>query len=150
MRATTEITRRSVLAGGLIALAGCTHSAPKATPRRTVADAGALSEARASEQALLAAYDALLPTVEGDELSRRTAERALHAEHLAALHPPTSPSVTPLTTPADTPLPTVDDVRRLIVESETTFRGLAVGAVSGDNAALFASIAASHAVMSDE
>jgi hypothetical protein len=116
-----------VLAGGLVAAAGCSHASPRPTRRRPPADADALARARSDEADLISACEA-----EG-----LTAEREVHVAHLLAVggsHPATTAALT-----LDEPITT------LLTNSAETLRSLAMGATDGGNAARLASIAASHA-----
>lgn len=144
-------TRRAVIAGGLALLANACrprhnrpHTAAPAEP-----DAAAVAAAVAGERALIAMYDAMTPAgaPSGDY---RVAARDLHVQHLQALG--AEPSATPTTTssPSPGPLssPTADDVPRAESSSAARLRASSIAAESGATAALLASIAASHAILS--
>jgi hypothetical protein len=120
-------------------VAGCRH---KATPPRVppvAPDAAALTSARASEQDVLAAYDAAIAVASGADAIQLTADRATHLTHLTALGGPINP-----------PSPPPDSISLVLRDSAASLRSAAVGAVDGSKAALLASIAASHEVMADE
>lgn len=82
---------------------------------------------------IVGAYDAAIASATGSQLTRLAAERAVHAQHLAALH----------AAPSATPLP--GDIKALLRSSVAELRAAAVTAVDGANAALLASVGASHA-----
>jgi hypothetical protein len=139
-----RFSRRTLLAGGglLVLASGCRHSS---APRLAGPDDAALTAARESERALVAAYDALAAA------GRLTGFVALcrdaHARHLAALggDPPATP------TPTSSNGAGAGDATRttaLELASADVLRAAAVAASSGETAALFASIAASHTAMS--
>jgi hypothetical protein len=100
-------------------------------------DAAALGQARAGEAELIAAYDAAIAAATGDT-SDLSAARAMHATHLAALAGGSTPAVT------STP-PPLSEIGALLGGSAASLRTFAVSAVNGHNAAVLASIAASHA-----
>jgi hypothetical protein len=92
-------TRRSVVAGGLAALAlpvlgGCERDTKPARPPRPDPDVVRADEAAARERALLAAYDAAVAAVPA-LAARLTPLRAEHALHLAALGVPERPTTSP-------------------------------------------------------
>lgn len=134
-----QLTRRSALALGVgaVALAACRddHHSPHASSRAVTPapDAAALETARADEVDLLAAYDRLIAHAPAHRRAPLQVERAIHATHLAALHGVEAP-----TTSADR------DVERALRESARRLRRLALHATAGADAALLASIAASH------
>lgn len=118
-----------MLAGGLVAAAGCSHAAPHPTRSRPPADADALARARSEEADLISACEA----------KGLTAEREVHVAHLLAVGG-SRPSVSAApVAPFDEPITT------LLTDSAETLRSLAMGATDGGNAARLASIAASHA-----
>lgn len=119
-----RLTRRALLGTGVLLLVGC-------RPHRTVAsdpDAATLASVRAGELALLASY------AEG------TPDHAVHLAHLRALGG-TSPS------PGATPTPTSAAAYTEVRGSVPTLQAAALRARSGATAALLASVAASHAVL---
>jgi hypothetical protein len=141
VKSAVRLSRRSLLGLAALTLAGCkTRSAASSQPADP--DAAALRAARASEQMLLGSYDAAIASARGAAAVRLRTERALHAQHLAALGggPPIRP---PTAGPPAEPGPAL---RR----TAATFRAFAVAAVRGGNAALLASIAASHEAMAHE
>jgi hypothetical protein len=99
--------------------------------------------ARLDEEALIAAYDRALTGASGQQLARLNVERAVHATHLAALkaYPPSAGR-------AGEPLPAipVSKLPAALRASAATNRHAALAATDGNNAALLASIAASHEV----
>jgi hypothetical protein len=132
-----QLSRRTALGLALLAVAGC-QSRTKETPLPPAAapDHAALQSAREGEQALLAAYDTRIRSVPLHKRGALQVERAIHATHLAALHGTAAHHATPA--PVTTPL---DAALRA---SARTLRRLALHATEGANAALLASIAASH------
>jgi hypothetical protein len=99
-------------------------------------DAAALVTARALEQLLLASYDAKIAHASARHRPPLEVARAIHAAHLDALHGTTG------ATTAD--IAVVSNIRHELLVSASTLRGLSLDAVNGGNAALLASIAASH------
>lgn len=129
------LTRRALLAagmGGIVLTIGCTtrNARPVADP-----DAAAIEAARRGEQLLLAGY------AEG------SAAHAVHLAHLRALGG-TPPSAGPDGSPAPSPAPSAAP-GQAATESTTVgpLMAAARSAHHGSTAALFASIAASHAVL---
>lgn len=131
------VSRRSLLGLSLMAIAACKHkaSAPPVDP-----DAAALAVARESEQELLASYDTAIASASAAAAPRLAAERALHAAHLTALGGATPGRSTDA-------FSTSTSVKALLRRSARVFDGVAVGALDGTHAAVFASIAASHEAM---
>jgi hypothetical protein len=115
-----------------LGLAGC-KAGSSASATHTDPDRSALAVARSAEQVLVAACDA----------AGLTAESAIHAEHLAALGG-SVPVPRALNTPA------AHAIRALLRDSTDSLRGAALAAVSGAHAAVFASVAASHEVMTHD
>jgi hypothetical protein len=131
------LTRRAVLGLAALSVAGCHNKAkPVRKQPRAGLDAAALSAARVGELRLLASYDAALGSLPLHKRAPLQVERAIHAAHLAALPGPAS-SASP------TPRPT-HHLHAALRVSAADLRRLALGAVDGANAALLASIAASH------
>lgn len=121
-----RLTRRALLGAGLVVLAGCTSHR---TATATAPDAGLLAAARAGELALLAS------SAEG------TPEHAAHLAHLQALGGQVlAPGATPASAPTS---PSYVDVRA----SVAVLQSAADRARDGGNAALLASVAASHALL---
>jgi hypothetical protein len=126
-----------VLCGAAVVLAGCRA---KTTATRTATspspDAAALLTARSTEQSLLASYDATIASLPLHKRAPLQVERAIHATHLEALHgkPPPSSSATP----------SASSLHHALRASARQLRALSLAAVDGGNAALLASIAASH------
>jgi hypothetical protein len=130
--------RRALLAATVLGVAGCGKHKQPPKPRPTaVPDAQALTSARSIEELLLASYDAKIAHSSARHRAALQVERAIHATHLAALHPGAADTT-------DTAV--VTDLRRTLRHSVSTLRGLALTATDGTNAALLASIAASHEV----
>jgi len=117
-------TRRALLLGGAAVLAGCT-TAPRGARARPGSDDDALLAAWASEQRLLAAYAGTTP------------QHQAHLAHLRALE--ARLGRTPSAPPAP---PSADDAATV-----PALHAAAIAARDGGNAALLASIAASHAVL---
>jgi hypothetical protein len=140
VKSAVALSRRSVLGLAALVLTGCRNHSTSSQPRVT-ADAAALASARASEAGLIAAYDAALPSA-GRLTARLSAERAVHSRHLAALGG--RANVDPAAIGPDRSL------RHLLRRSAASLRAAAVGAVDGTQAALLASIGASHEVMARE
>jgi hypothetical protein len=134
------ISRRTLLGVAVVGIAGCgKHKKPQATTPAAVPDAAALLTARTDETRLLAAYDLKIRHATPHQRPHLEVERAIHATHLSALRGTAS-------TPATGPLhPQLSAALRA---SAHQLRRLALAATAGSNAALFASIAASHEVSS--
>jgi hypothetical protein len=131
-----QLSRRAALGLAILAATGC-QSRTKTTPTPPQApDDVALQTARQDEQALLAAYDAKLARLPLSKRGALQVERAIHATHLSALHGTGAHHAPPTAT--STPLPVA------LRTSARQLRRLALDATDGANAALLASIAASH------
>ncbi|MGN6473027.1 MAG: hypothetical protein ACTHK4_05165 [Mycobacteriales bacterium] len=142
MKSAATISRRSLLGFAALALAACKKGSSASVPHRDP-DATALADARASEEAILAMYDAQLAGATGDTADLLTARRAAHAEHLTALGgTPSSPPNIGTSTAQP-----FGQIGRVLQDSATSLRGAAVAAVDGAHAATLASIAASHQAM---
>jgi hypothetical protein len=100
-----------------------------------VPDAAALTAARRDEAALLAAYDAQIRTQPAHKRAPLQVERAIHATHLAALQGPAASARRARAS---------SDIAGALHASTAVLRRAALAATDGNNAALFASIAASH------
>jgi hypothetical protein len=129
VRPAVTITRRTVLAGGLVTLVGCSHPQRTPPPAAPAPDAAALASAIAVEQQLLGA-------------ATDPATQATHAAHLTALGGSTPPSASPPAAAGS-----ADATRVMLRASAQSLHGAAVTAVIGRHAAVFASIAASHEVL---
>lgn len=121
----------------VVAVAGC-QSRTKATPTPAVQmpDGTALQTARRFEEQLLTAYDAQIRRTPLPDRGPLQVERAIHATHLLALHG------TPASRGAAARHGT--STQSMLRSSARELRRLALAATNGPNAALFASIAASH------
>jgi hypothetical protein len=120
------VTRRTVLAAGLLSIAACKHkTSPR--PHARPPDASAVESLAADEVSLLAATTD--PT-----------EFAAHVRHYVALGGSPADYLGPPAQPVGAPRP-------LLRSSVGALRQAAVDAVDGTHAATFASIAASHDVM---
>jgi hypothetical protein len=131
------ISRRALL--GLVGLAavGCSkHPTHHVVPPPVVPDAAALVAARRTEQLLLASYNAQIRAAPLHQRAPLQVARAIHVTHLAALHGRAAP--------ADRSRPVTTHLLSALRTSATQLRGLALAATDGANAALLASIAASH------
>jgi hypothetical protein len=138
-----KLTRRSLVGLAVLVVAGCKSKTPKQPPRPVVVpDADALVEAKFAERTLLVSYDAAIDAAPLRNRAPLQVQRAIHATHLAALHAPTRLGGPPLTA--------VTSIERALATSARNLRAFAVDATSGANAALFASIAASHEVSAGE
>jgi hypothetical protein len=130
-----RLSRRALLGAALLTVAGCRHTSSSARPPAPAPDASALATARTIERQLIASYDARIATAAPGEVAVLQAARSLHTVHLQALAgaegDPTGVVV-------------VTDLRRTLLQSATTLRRLALTATDGTDAALLASIAASH------
>lgn len=125
----------------LLATAGCHSRARRPTAKPATVDAEAVEAAASRERMIVATCDAAIARAAVADLPALQVARAVHATHLAALH---DAGALPSTSAPSTVAP-----RRLIPvvrQSASELRGLAIRARSGANAALFASIAASHEV----
>lgn len=118
-------------------IAGChsTKPATKPTPPPVVPDLEALQTARDAEAQLLTSYDAKMKHLPLHKRAPLQVERAIHATHLAAL------KGGPASVAAATP---THNLTAALKASATQLRRLALAATEGSNAALLASIAASH------
>ena len=145
-----RLTRRSVLLGSVAAaVAACRpHRSARTSspPAPSAVDDATLHEARASELALLAAYDATIPAGT-DPGSFLVAARAVHAEHLRALGGSAgSPSA--LASPSASSAATARRLPSMETTSSARLRDAAITAEGASTAALLASIAASHTLLS--
>jgi hypothetical protein len=134
-----QLTRRAALGIGVgaVVLAGCNDKKPTATPPPTAApvpDASALATARHDEVALLAAYDDLIKHTAVAKRGPLQVERAIHATHLSALKG----------IEGGAQAHHHDNIEHALRASAQRLRRLSLAATLGANAALFASIAASH------
>jgi hypothetical protein len=115
-----------------------------ASPSAGTADTAALQQAVDEERRLLAGYDGLLSRAGPDPtLEQARADHARHHEALLAslqtsAPVPSSPTVFPHP-------PTADDLGAAERASVVTLQSAAVAARDGTNAAVLASVAASHA-----
>ncbi|HTW20233.1 MAG TPA: hypothetical protein VME70_08495 [Mycobacteriales bacterium] len=135
------MSRRSLLIAAAVTVAGCgKHHRPRPKPPATVPDATALAAARDLERMLIASYDAKIATAGPKRSAQLEVAKAIHGTHLAALHGAPAGS-------ADTAVAT--NLHKALRQSVRTLRQLATAASSGMNAALFASIAASHEVSAE-
>jgi hypothetical protein len=125
-----------VLGVAALTVAGCgKHAKPVVRTPVIVPDADALVTARNGERLLLASYDAEIAHASKRNLPHLQVARAIHATHLDALHG----------TPASAAdIAVVTNVRHTLRASAQQLRALALAATNGSNAALLASIAASH------
>lgn len=138
MQPRAVLSRRALLGLAALSVAGCgKHNKPISSKPTPVVppDAAALVTARGGERLLLASYDAKIAHASTRELPRLQVARAIHATHLSAL------SGTPSSS-AD--IAVVTDLHHALRASARQLRSLALAAQLGANAALFASIAASH------
>jgi predicted small lipoprotein YifL len=134
--ATVQISRRAVLLAAVLSVAACgKRPNPVVPPQAVNPDAAAIATAQDIERELLATYGDKIANASARERPALEVANAVHAAHLAALHGSTS---TTSVITARTHL------RRALKKSAVTLRGLSLAAVDGANAALFASIAASH------
>jgi hypothetical protein len=134
--ATVQISRRAVLVAGLLAAVGCgKRTNPPVPVQAADPDAAAVTTARNIEAELLATYHAKIANATATQRPQLQVELAIHAAHLAALHGAPTSVATVTARP---------HLRRALISSATTLRELSLAAVQGTNAALFASIAASH------
>jgi hypothetical protein len=136
------MSRRTLLGAALVTVAGCTgHSAARSRPTSSATtpaaapDADALADARNQEQLLLASYDAAIAHAKRSARPQLEVQRALHATHLSALGVGTSGA---------TDIAVVSGLRRALRRSTRRLREQSLAATSGRDAALLASIAASH------
>jgi hypothetical protein len=138
-----RLTRRALLGLAGLAVVGCTKHPTHVPPKPAVVpDAAALASARSSEAALLATYDAKIASSPLHKRAPLLVARAIHATHLAALHGTATGTGTG--TGAGSPVGSTSHVKRALRASAVQLRGLALAATDGTNAALLASIAASH------
>jgi hypothetical protein len=136
-----QISRRAVLLAAVLAAVGCGKRTNPPVPAQAAVDpdAAAVLTARSIEADLLTTYDARIANASAHKRPPLQVARAIHAAHLAAL--PAASSAASSAAPAVTSHP---HVRHALLSSAATLRRLSLAAVEGTNAALFASIAASH------
>jgi hypothetical protein len=133
------LSRRALLGLAALSVAGCSKHVKRIAPRSSpvvVPDAAALLTARSGERRLLAAYDAKIAHASAQEQPRLQVARAIHAAHLSALHGTAAP--------AGHVRRNAHQLTHILLASAGQLRALALAAVVGENAALLASIAASH------
>ena len=135
-----RLTRRSLLGLTALTVAGCHKAAkrPPATPQ-LIPDADAISTARQIERNLLARYDEKIAAASVAERPQLVVQRAIHATHLKSLG----------TGYAGGPragAPPARGIKADLRASIADLQHLALHATTGSNAALLASIAASHQV----
>jgi hypothetical protein len=135
-----------LLAGSAVFLAACSakkHPRAKAAPP---ADQAAMTAAYQQEQTLIDAYQDALAQATPKLKARLEVELAVHQTHLSALkafRPPVAATASPSTVH-------LTHLRSALRAAATAGRQAAVNAVDGANAALLASIAASHAISAAE
>lgn len=124
-------------------MAGCSkhhHPSAAATPSTPAAappDEAALQRARDGEQVLLASYAAKIAHAKPRHRPALEVQRAIHTAHLSALR---------AAKPDGADIAVVSNLHHALRSSARDLRALALAATSGANAALLASIAASHEV----
>jgi hypothetical protein len=134
--ATVQISRRAILLATVLSVAGCgKHLKPAPTPPAVNPDAAALATAQDIERRLIATYDHLIRHASPHRRGVLEVARAMHTAHLEALHG---------TAVSDPPATVAHHLDAALRSSATTLRTLSLAAVNGADAALFASIAASH------
>jgi hypothetical protein len=133
------LTRRALLGLAGLSVVACDKH-PKRAVRALVVvpDAAALVTARNLELVLLASYDAKIAQVSARRRPALEVAKAIHVAHLDALHGSTS------STSSTSDIAVVANLRHELRVSAATLRDLSRNAVNGTNAAVFASIAASH------
>jgi hypothetical protein len=134
------ITRRSLLGLSAAVLAACSGKKHRPSAAPPHPDDAAMVAAHLEEQALISAYTSALADAKPKQQAHLEVELAVHRTHLAALsgYPPRPGTAVPIVAPAG--------IRRALAASAGTARAAAVDATDGSNAALLASIAASHSV----
>jgi hypothetical protein len=134
--ATVQISRRAILLAPVLALAGCgKHRKPVPPAPAVTPDAAALVTAQLIEKRLLATYHVKIRHASAADRPVLEVALAMHTAHLEALHGSAT---------SGTVAPAARHLRAALHSSVTTLRGLSLAAVDGANAAVFASIAASH------
>jgi predicted small lipoprotein YifL len=133
-----QISRRAILVATVLSVAACGKH-PKPVPPAPVVnpDAAALLTAQGIERGLLATYNHRIKHASAHEKPGLEVALTMHTAHLEALHG-TAGTATTGTAPAVHPL------KAVLRSSAATLRGLSLAAIDWTNAALFASIAASH------
>jgi predicted small lipoprotein YifL len=131
------LSRRALLGLTAVAIAGCgKHKTLSLPPKPVVVpDAAALAAARNIEASLLASYDAKIARASPRQRAKLEVERAIHATHLSALHGTMRSAVA---------IPASKHLEVTLHASVASLRRFALKAQAGTNAALLASIAASH------
>lgn len=146
MRADLRLSRRTLLAGAVLTAAGCSsHHSASNRQAAVDPDAPLLVRAHDDEATLIAGYDALLAHATGQRRAQLLVQRAAHSVHLEAL------AVHRNTASASASAAVVPRGSQLQRELTTSARRLQTAAETirdGGNAALLASIAASHQAMS--
>lgn len=135
------MTRRALLGVVAVTLVACgkkrNPGTPPTTPPPVPPDTAALTDARKGEEELIAWYDKAIARASLRHRPALQVERAIHVTHRAALR----------STPADAVgLPIIANLRQALRTSARRLRRHALAATDGNNAALLASIAASHEV----
>jgi hypothetical protein len=128
-----------VLGLAVVAVAGCHKAAKRSSFTTANPDADAIATARDIERGLMAEYDTKIAAASAATRPNLVVQRAIHATHLRALEAGT----------AGSPPPVASAGRRLKADLNASvgrLQQLALRARNGENAALFASIAASHEV----
>src|SRR5438270_12468472 len=149
MSGEAKVSRRAVLGMTVAAVAagatGCRHRASAGSgPSSPDPDAAAVDAARHGEQELIDAYQSVTPA-DAPPDDARIMVRQVHEQHLRALGGTPAPTTA---TPAPRPVRAARALAVLERRSSTRLRSAADVAVSGDTAALLASVAASHSILS--
>ena len=135
-----RLTRRSLLGLAAVAVAGCHKAAKHGTAtRKLIPDASAIYVARQIEHDLLAGYDKKIAAASAATRPGLVVQRAIHATHLKALG-------TGYAGPARFGNRITPGIHAELRQSVGELQQLALKATDGANAALLASIAASHQV----
>lgn len=156
VRPAPTLTRRALLGAAVVTVAGCHHSSRRPAAATPPPDAAAIRTATIDELELVATYDKLIRNAPAAKRPALEVERAIHATHLAALHSvnptglnPTGLNPTGLSSPTAGPVRSstvAEGIPAALRKSIGQLQSLATAAIVGANAALLASIAASHQV----
>jgi hypothetical protein len=137
----SRLTRRSLLAGSAAFIAACSGKKHPKTSSAPPPDQAAMQTAYREEQKLIGLYKDALKQASPATQAKLEVELAVHETHLSALHAFAVPTTY-------SPVGGVTDkqLKHTLHAAATSGQQAAVNATEGSNAALLASIAASHTI----